>query len=309
MTIRLANAPVSWGIWGANSLPAGRTPRDILHALADAGYAGVELGPLGFFGADAAAVSATLGEYGLACAGAYVPLRALEAAELVEQDFAALRVICKILLAFPNPGPVILAEETYPELKRHLRRGNRHPELDLSASDWRRLIDTIKAAERIATGYGLSVSFHPHTGTHIEQPHEVDRLLQEIDLGFTLDTGHAAAGGDDPLALLARWGSRVNHIHLKDVHLAPIERASADNEEFGIARASAALGAGDLDLDSFMQRLGQLNYSGWIVVEEDRRPDGGHDHAEVDREQRHNLDWVKARLGSLERPFIINAGE
>ena len=106
--------------------------------------------------------------------------------------------------------------------------------------------------------------------------------LADSGLAFTLDTGHAAAGGDDPLDLLGRWGDRVNHVHIKDLRLASVEKASAGGILFGMAEASAALGEGDLDLSRFMRALTERRYAGWIVVEQDRRPDGGHDHAEVD---------------------------
>ena len=295
MTQLFANAPVTWGVWGPHSLPSGRTPRDILSTLAQSGYAGVELGPLGFFGKDVAATTEALSEFGLRSAGAYVPLRPLHGTEVIAADLDNLRAVCAVLARFQNSGPVILAEETEPEIKRHVRRGERFPELDLNAGQWSVLIAGMVEAARIAADYGLPASYHPHTGTHVEQPHEVDRLLSGCDLKITLDTGHAAAGGDDPIALLKRWGERVNHVHVKDLKLAPVEKASAEGIPFGMAEASAALGEGDLDMAGFMQALGARDYRGWIVVEQDRRPDGGHDHAAVDAEQRRNLEWVRAQ--------------
>ena len=294
MTQLFANAPVTWGVWGPHSLPAGRTPRDILRALSQAGYQGVELGPLGFFGKDAVATVDALEEFGLRSAGAYVPLRPLHGTEVMAADLDNLRAVCGVLSRFEQSGPVILAEETEPEIKRHVRRGKRFPELDLNAGQWTVLIGGMVEAARIAADYGLPVSYHPHTGTHVEQPHEVDRLLSGSDLKITLDTGHAAAGGDDPIGLLGRWGDRVNHIHVKDLKLAPVEKASAEGITFGMAEASAALGEGDLDMAGFMRALGARDYQGWIVVEQDRRPDGGHDHAAVDAEQSRNLEWVRA---------------
>lgn len=294
-----ANAPVTWGVWGPHSLPAGRTPRDILKALSEAGYTGVELGPLGFFGRDASETAEVLGQYGLRSAGAYVPLRPLHGAEVMAGDVANLRAVCTTLAACPGSGPVILAEETEPDLKRHVRRGSSAPELDLSADQWTTLIDGMAEAGRIAADFGLPVSYHPHTGTHIEQPHEVDRFLSGCDLGMTLDTGHAAAGGDDPIDLLRRWGDRVNHVHVKDLKLAPVELAQQQGLTFGMAEASAALGEGDLDMVGFMAALADRDYRGWIVVEQDRRPDGGHDHAGVDAEQKRNLEWVRAHSSWL----------
>ncbi|WP_108462970.1 TIM barrel protein [Devosia naphthalenivorans] len=301
MTQLFANAPVTWGVWGPHSLPEGRTPRDILRALRDAGYTGVELGALGFFGLSPTETADTLAEYGLRSAGAYVPLRPLHGVDVMAGDLENLRAVCATLAACPGTGPVILAEETEAVLKRHVQRGDTAPELDLDNAQWANLIAGMVEAGRIAADFGLPVSYHPHTGTHIEQPHEVDRFLSGCDLDMTLDTGHAAAGGDDPLDLLRRWGDRVNHVHVKDLKLAPVERAQKEGLTFGMAEASAALGEGDLDMAAFMAALADRDYRGWVVVEQDRRPDGGHDHADVDAEQKRNLEWVKAHAGWLSK--------
>lgn len=295
MSILIANAPVTWGVWGPHSLPEGRSAADILTALHKAGYDGVELGPLGFFGRDAADTKVVLDRFNLRCAGAYVPLRPLHGSEVMKADLDGLRAVCAALSLYPQSGPVILAEETEPAIKQWVMRGERHPELDLDASQWQTLIAGMSEAHRIAADFGIPVSYHPHTGTHVEQRHEVDRLLDGSDLSLTLDTGHAAAGGDDPLDLLRRWGGRVNHIHVKNVHMAPVRKASEAGTIFGMADASTRLDAGDLDLSAFMKALGARQYQGWIVVEQDRRPDGGHDHALVDQEQEENLRWVQAR--------------
>ncbi|GHA29924.1 inosose dehydratase [Devosia pacifica] len=295
MTRRIANAPVTWGVWGPHSLPAHRRPADILKTLQQSGYAGVETGPLRFFADSDEALAETLNQYELECAGAYVPLRPLHGVEVMAGDLEYLREVCKAFGHFKNPGPVILAEETEDAIKQHVRRGKDETDLDLSPSDWGVLIEGFNEAARIVRDHGLMVSYHPHTGTHIEQPHEVDRLLEDTDLDFTLDTGHAAAGGDDSIDLVDRWASRINHVHVKDLIDAPVEKARRERITFGMAEAAAPLGKGDLDLDGFMNKLQAVGYDGWIVVEQDRRPDGGHDHAAVDQEQKENFDWVFAR--------------
>jgi len=298
MTVRLANAPVTWGVWGANSLPADRTPADILRAVSSAGYDGIELGPLGLFGS-AGEVRQTLGEYGLTLAGAYVPIRVFEGEDAVASDIAQLREVCAALVSCGGDGPIILAEETIDAIKRNVARGAAHPELDLTDGEWRLFADTMARAADIVRGEGLRVSYHPHTGTHVEQPHEVDRFLELSDVGLTLDTGHARAGGDDPIDLLRRWSARVDHVHLKDLSLAVVDQARDNGSEFSMAEASTPLGHGDLDLLGFLRELAAQRYSGWIVVEQDRRPDGGHDHAVVDQEQHHNLEWLRTHAQGL----------
>ncbi|RWZ46302.1 hypothetical protein ELQ90_14695 [Labedella phragmitis] len=295
MMIRRANAPVTWGVWGPHSLPAHREPADVLRAVADAGYDGIELGALGFFGHEEEVVDA-LGSFGLASAGAYVPLRIFDGEGALAEDVSALRAVARVLALTGATGPLILAEETIPEIKRHVARGRQHPELDLDDEEWDELVRVVELAVSITEDAGLTASFHPHTGTHVEQPAEVDRLLEATDVGLTLDTGHALAGGDDPVDLARRWADRVNHVHIKDILVSPVHHAGAAGTEFGIADVSVPLGDGDVDLVSFLHELESRRYAGWVVVEQDRRPDGGHDHADVDREQRRNLAWLDGHI-------------
>lgn len=291
MTQRYANAPVTWGVWGAHTLPPGRTAADILAAVAGGGYDGIELGPLGLLGTRETLPS-TLAQHGLALAGAYVPIRFTEGIERITEDFEVLEEVCQLVETTDRTAPIILAEETIDEIKRHLARGTAPSDLDLDRQGWRRLVAVLGDAQAVVEGHGLTASFHPHAGTHIEQPHEVDRLLGLSDVALTLDTGHAAIGGDDPINLLRRWAERVNHVHLKDIRMSMVRKARGTGEIFGIAAAAAPLGAGDLDLRGLLAALDDIGYSGWVVVEQDRRPDGGHDHAQVDLEQAHNREWI-----------------
>lgn len=295
MTLRTANAPVSWGIWGANSLPEGRSPAHILRAISEAGYDGVELGPLGFFG-DAEDIASTLREYGLSCAGMYVPLRIFEGEDTLRRDLEAVSAVASVVNAAGGEGPVVIAEETIDDIKHNVARGREPSRNDLDDAQWSRLCQAVEDARHRVEAAGLTATFHPHTGTHVEQPWETNRLLENTDISLTLDTGHAAAGGDDPIELLKRWDTRINHVHVKDMDSSKITSAQKTGSEFSMAKASVSLGEGDLELDEFLSRLVSLRYSGWIVVEQDRRPDGGHDHEWVDHEQKTNLTWMKSRI-------------
>lgn len=292
--LKFANAPVSWGIWGKNSLPEGRTSKDILDALTSVGYDGVELGPLGFFG-EGNELADTLAAANLECAGIYVPLRIFDGQANLDEDMANLRTAVKVIASLGNTGPIILAEETTDALKKAVARGRGPHPLDLDTKQWDRLIDVIEEGRQIIENAGLTASLHPHGGTHIDQPWETDRVLENVKIGLTIDTGHAAAGGDDIFSLLNRWHDRINHVHIKDIVRGPILEAKRTGTTFGIASASVPLGKGELLLDYWLKDLIRT-YRGWIVIEQDRRPDGGHDHSEVDKEQQENLKWLKEHL-------------
>ncbi|HEX5498108.1 MAG TPA: hypothetical protein VFX03_02735, partial [Thermomicrobiales bacterium] len=74
-TIRVANAPVSWGILEFEGLPAKTYSwSEVLDEIAATGYAGTELGDYGFLPADPIRLRAELDRRGLTMLGAFVPV-------------------------------------------------------------------------------------------------------------------------------------------------------------------------------------------------------------------------------------------
>ncbi len=127
-----------------------------------------------------------------------------------------------------------------------------------------------------AAALGHPVVFHPHGGTFIETPTEVERLVAATDpqrMGICLDVGHYVVGGGDPVAAIRALGDRVTHVHLKDVDPAVLVRLQTGAlEGLGHAireRVFTELGAGILDLDGVIAALAELDYAGWLIVEQD----------------------------------------
>jgi inosose dehydratase len=146
----------------------------------------------------------------------------------------------------------------------------------LSAEAWSSLATTLEELGREALGRGHRLAFHPHTGTFVETPEEVDRLVEMTDpelVGICLDTGHYTVGGGDPVAALRAMGERVRHLHLKDVDPAVLARLrSGALQGFGAAireRIFTELGSGILDLDGVLAQLAARGYRGWLMVEQD----------------------------------------
>ena len=71
MTIRIGNAPCSWGVEFAGD-PRKPAWRSVLKDCAEAGYTGIELGPVGFMPDDPAILSEALDEHGLDLIGGVV---------------------------------------------------------------------------------------------------------------------------------------------------------------------------------------------------------------------------------------------
>jgi inosose dehydratase len=268
---RFANAPVSFGAYAleAARAPGVPTAERILKAVAAAGYEGIELGPPGFL-APRERLRDTLAEHDLELTGGYVPLL------LGSGDLAPLDEALGCFDAAGGAPRAILADD-----------GGRGP------TDWPRLLADVRAAVERCRARGYEPAFHHHMGTRIESEDEIERLLDAVDVPLLFDTGHLAAAGGDPVAALHRWRDRIDHLHVKDVDLDVLRSAPSwpDAWRDGVF---CELGAGDLDLDGFLDALGPFH--GWIVVEQDWVPRPGRDDGEAQiAAQARNLRLLAAR--------------
>ena len=121
--------------------------------------------------------------------------------------------------------------------------------------DYDRLAKGLDAVVDLAAEHGLEASYHPHLGTIVESPEELERVMERSRIGFCPDTAHLAAGGGDPAELIRRYADRLRHVHLKDL--------SRRTGEF------LPLGAGDLDLADVVRAVREVGYDSWLVVELD----------------------------------------
>jgi len=208
MAMRIGNAPVSYGVYGAEAGGAGASSLALLATMAEAGYQGSELGPPGFFGTPeetAAAFAAS----GLSAIGGYVPVHFALDDDVVAGDFAGLERTCRELAACGGDGLVILADEGSQHLLDNPARPFDDRSLALDAAAWWRLAGLTARAIDIAGCYGLETSFHPHISTYVESPWEVEWLLALTDVRLTLDIGHIQLAGGDPVRCLRAWRPRV----------------------------------------------------------------------------------------------------
>jgi inosose dehydratase len=290
---RLANAPLSYG---AFEITVGHgflvpSPEQVLAAMSEAGYRGTELGPPGFLG-EGDVLRERLEDSGLELVGGFVPL-ALTTPEL---DLAALdRTLGLFEAAGAEPAKPVLADMGTPERLANPGRAAEDPSLEIDDAVWRRLAENVARAADAARERGFEPTFHHHGGSHVESPAEIERLLEDTDIGLLLDTGHLALAGGDPVAGLRDWGRRVNHVHLKDARL-DLLRGGGDMLTAWRRGVFCELGHGDLELDAFLRELSGNGYEGWLVVEQDRVLAEDDDFEAAAAAQKRNLRWVAERL-------------
>jgi inosose dehydratase len=170
----------------------------------------------------------------------------------------------------------VVALDTSPERVPTAGRADDPATPRLTAEGWRRLADVVDALAAEAAEAGHPTAFHQHAGTFVETVDEADRLFELTDpglVGVCLDVGHWTVGGGDPVAAIRRFGRRVTHVHLKDVDGRTLD-AVRDGTVPGFdacirERLFTELGAGVVDITGVLAALVDLDYRGWLMVEQD----------------------------------------
>ena len=280
--IRVANAPVSFGVFDLAGRRAGQADAEaLLEGLREGGYTGIDLGPVGFLG-DAGDVRSRLDRVGMDLAGGWIDLRFSDDDGFVD-DLPGLDAVLDVLIAGASADPAFAPRPTLacsgsPRREARPGGGATDPALRLADRDWSRFAGNVQRAVDRCRERGLEPTFHHHACTYVEAPVEIERLLESTDVGICLDTGHLLLGGGDPVTAVRDWGSRVNHLHVKDVRIDMLRQVVAEGAgmrtlwERGVF---CALGEGDLDLLDLLSAVRESGYAGWLVVEQDVVPGPG----------------------------------
>lgn len=272
MTIKVGNAPVSWGVmevagWG-EQIPYGK----VLDEIAEAGYAGTELGPYGYFPTEPQALMSELSARGLQLVASFVPVP-LAHRERHELGYEEAITIAQ-LLAQTGARLIVLADEM--NEARMAVSGRVDESRDgMNEDQWDGAVEILTSISQACLDIGVSPVFHHHAGTYIETPNEIERLCASVDsglLGLCLDTGHYFFGGGDPVDAVRLYGERIWHLHLKDVRLTILEAARRDGAGFleAVRRGVfCELGEGAVDLKTVVREVAAGDDCEWAIVEQD----------------------------------------
>jgi inosose dehydratase len=274
MSIQIGNAPCSWGVEFAGD-PRNPPWRQVLKDCADAGYRGIELGPIGFMPEDPAVLGEALAEHGLTLIGGVVFRPFHDPAAWPEVVDAAERT-CKALVSH-GARHLVLIDSISPRRAPTAGRAAEAEQMD--AAEWAAFRDRIVTVARIGSEvYGLTVSIHAHAAGFIDFEPELERLLDEVDpaiLKICFDTGHHSYAGFDPVAFMKRHIDRIAYMHFKDID--PVVKAATIANRTGFYDACGQgifcnLGKGDVDFPAVRRVLLDAGYDGWCTVEQDCDP-------------------------------------
>lgn len=274
MSIRIGNAPCSWGVEFAGD-PRNPDWRQVLKECAQAGYKGIELGPVGFMPEDPAVLADALAEHDLQLIGGVV-FRPYHDPAAWDEVLDATHRTARALKAH-GAQHMVLIDSISPRRAPTAGRASEAEQMD--RAEWQSFRDRIAESARIGTEeYGLTVGIHAHAAGFMDFEPELERLLDEVDekiLKICFDTGHHSYAGFDPIAFMKRHMGRISYMHFKDID--PKVKASAIQNRTGFYDACGQgifcrLGQGDVDFPAVRQVLLDAGFQGWCTVEQDCDP-------------------------------------
>jgi len=274
MSIKIGNAPCSWGVEWADD-PRNPSWESVLIECRESGYDGIELGPIGFMPEDPSELGDALEKYSLELIGGVVfqPFHDAGAkADVVEK---ARRTAAA--LSAHGAKQMVLIDSISEQRAPYAGRPNEA--ITMEQADWALFVDRIRDVAKMGTDeYGLTVSIHSHAGGFMDFKAELDALLQEIDeqyLKICVDTGHQTYAGFDPIAFIDKNFDRVSYVHAKDID--PDVQSAVIENQTGFYDACGQgifcnLGKGSVDFVTARQLLLERGYHGWLTVEQDCDP-------------------------------------
>jgi inosose dehydratase len=294
MTIKIGNAPCSWGVEFAND-PRNPTWQRVLDECKAAGYDGIELGPIGFMPEDPAVLGDALSARELELIGGVVFRPFHDPAQWDDVRDAAVRT-CKSLVAHGAKHLVLIDSIS----ARRANTAGRAAEAEqMTRAEWDGFVSRFHDIARMGTEeFGLTVSLHPHAAGFMDFKSEVDHLLSDIDaklLKLCLDTGHSHYAGFDPVAFMKRHRDRLAYVHFKDIE--PTVRADVVAQRTDFYKACGQgifcnLGKGMTDFHTVRQLLLDTGYDGWCTVEQDCDPAGSTSPVDDARANRDYLNSI-----------------
>ena len=271
MSVRIGVNPIAWSNDDMIEL-GGETPLEVCLAEGkQAGFDGFELGNK--FPRQADKLRPILERHGLALVSGWYSARLLErtAEEEIQEVQDHLKLLkdmgCKVMVVAETTG-CIHGERGIGLSKRPRMEPGQWPEFGRRMTEFGEYLRS----------QGLGLAYHYHMGTVVETPEEIEQFMEHTGdaVGLLMDTGHLTFAGGDPVSLIRRWGSRINHVHCKDVRADVLQKVKAADSSFLNAVIDGVFtvpGDGSIDFKAVLTALKQVGYQGdWLVIEAEQDP-------------------------------------
>jgi inosose dehydratase len=268
-----ACAPDSWGVLDYPGPSWNQSYEKMLDEMVEAGYTGTELGPYGFFPTDPKILKPQLDKRNLHLLGSFVPVVLGDPASAgiaVEHIGKVGDLLSKLKAPF-----LVLADAQSAERNRLSGRVPRDGSAGLTPAQWKNVARVVEQAAKVSADFGLDLVFHPHIATYVETPEECERFFDvtsHTGIGLCLDTGHCEYGGGDSITEASKFASVLRLLHIKDIDQKILEESRRKKLTFEQAieeKVFTIIGQGSIDFPGLFRLLDKINFSGWMVIEQD----------------------------------------
>ncbi|WP_181347051.1 myo-inosose-2 dehydratase [Thalassobacillus sp. CUG 92003] len=147
-----------------------------------------------------------------------------------------------------------------------------------SEEEWKRLSNGLNHLGKLAQEKDMKIAFHHHMGTGVQTSEEVDKLMSltaSALVHLLYDSGHLYFSDKEAVSLLDKYIDRIAHVHLKDVRDDIATKIKENKLTFKDAVRLGAFtvpGDGTIDFQPIFEKLGKVDYRGWLLVEAEQDP-------------------------------------
>lgn len=304
MSIKISGAPCCWGVDDPKN-PFLPPWEQVLKEASQAGYKGIELGPYGYIPMDSKRVQAELSKNDLNIIAGTI-FDDLVSENNLEKLVYQVDDICSLVTKLPNSPLEEGKRFSHPYLviidwghdERDFNAGHPDRAKRLSTKDWNNMMRHIRVlSERAWKKFGVRPVIHPHAGGYIEFEDEIKKLLEDIPYetaGLCLDTGHLYYSKMEPVQWLRDYSDRLDYIHFKDIDIDMYHQVMGEQIRFFDACAKGVMcpiGQGIIDYHSIHNLLKDINYHGYITIEQERDPRNSDTSL---RDAKQSVDYLKS---------------
>lgn len=281
----VGNAPCSWGLLEHQDQSKAISYNQMLDELVETGYTGTELGDWGFMPTDPEALRAELAKRNnVVMLGAFVPVALKYRSAHADGMAMAVKTARLIAAVATSQAPfLVLSDDNGTDPTRTQLAGRIGPGNGLTKEEWKTFAGGAdEIAKAVFYETGLRTVFHHHCAGYVETPDEIATLLELTNperLGLVFDSGHYCHGTGneecDIVAALNRFAERIWYIHLKDLEPHVAHRSRQEQWDYFTAMRHGLypeLGKGCVDFPALLRWLGQRDYKGYVLVEQDVLP-------------------------------------
>lgn len=272
-SLKLANAPVSWGVDYADH-PKNAPWQQVMSQIAEAGFNYTELGPYGYYPPDRELLARELKQRNLAVVAGFIfqPLHEPDSGKKIIE----IADRTSALLSTLGARYLVLIDHISEE--RMSTAGIKDAAVPLDSGRLRFMIELIQRVAATAREYGVMPVLHQHAGCYVEFEDELEHVLSALDpdlVGICVDTGHMAYAGIDAVKFYERHHARVKYFHFKDINPVVHRRILENRIPFLEAVSQhifCPLGKGVTDWQTLRDALSRKKFEGYATIEQDVDP-------------------------------------